>query len=154
MRSFCWMCKYSVKLFFQYFFYFMRKWNNLLAVTLQIVHWTVFSAIAEIFFVGGLFYGLPAHIFILKEEGVYSELCESQNQDRLKNLSLNSCWLFFSYHLWSESCILEPFDRQRVSHKMKNSIQFLSGAFFSPPWEVTFSVWYWITMDYWLHDYA
>ena len=36
----------------------------------------------EIFFVGGLFYGLPAHIFILKEEGVFYELCENQKTNQ------------------------------------------------------------------------
>ena len=40
-------------------------------------HWSIATAVVEIFFVGGLFYGLPAHIFILKEEGVFSELCEN-----------------------------------------------------------------------------
>ena len=43
-------------------------------------HWSIATAVFEIFFVGGLFYGLPAHIFIMKEEGVFNELCEEKNQ--------------------------------------------------------------------------
>jgi len=51
-------------------------------------HATVWTGVAEIFFVGGIFYGWPAYIYVLKEEGVFLELC---NQTQLVATNQTSC---------------------------------------------------------------
>ena len=40
-------------------------------------HGLVWSGVFEIFFVGGIFYGWPAFIYVLKKEDVFYELCEN-----------------------------------------------------------------------------